>query len=137
MRDEVEDNAVQEYPLPTDMHIREDYRVFPSTLEDDPLVVFHGTAMSKFDAICAEGLKRGSEAGATLKSISYAKSSMSSLDHWIRRREEGQDGVIIAFRFDSLDDLDVEVAYIYDRKELPSRPRVIGYVSVPGIYIHR
>ena len=127
---------MQEYHLPNDMNERGDYRAFPLELEEDPNVVFHGTAMSNFDSIRAEGLKRGSGAGA-LKSISYAKSSMSSLDHWTRRRDDGQDGVIIAFRFDSLDGLDVETSYIYDRKYPPGRPEIIGYVLVSGAYIHR
>ncbi|GLQ53621.1 hypothetical protein [Devosia nitrariae] len=128
---------MQEYPLPDDMHVREDYRVFPLNLEDDPLVVFHGTAMSNFDAISAEGLKRGSSVGAELKSISYAKRSSTALDHWVRRRTEGQNGVILALRFESFEGLYEEGQFVYDYKEVPTQPKLIGYVPVPGTYIHR
>lgn len=128
---------VQEYPLPEDMHIRDDYRVFPLELEDDPNIVFHATVMSNLDPIVAEGFKRGSKAGATLDSISYAKTSSISLDHWTRRRSEGQAGVILALRFESYEGLHQESQFVYDYKEVPTQPEIIGFVSVPASYIHR
>jgi hypothetical protein len=51
MVDDVQESGLQEYSLPDDMHIREDYRIFPRELEDDPNVVFHGTAQANFDSI--------------------------------------------------------------------------------------
>ncbi|MER9554393.1 hypothetical protein [Mesorhizobium sp. M0323] len=128
---------VREYPLPTDIHVREDYRVFPLELEDDPFVVFHGTARSNVQAIIEEGFKRGSDVGATLESISYAKGSSAALGHWVNRREQGQDGVILALRFGSFVGLSEEAQTVYDYKEVPTQPEVVGCVVVPGTYIHR
>lgn len=126
-----------EYPLPDDMHIREDYRVFPLEWEEDPLIVFHGTAISNFDAIRAEGLKWGSKAGGSLESVSYAKGSSAALTHWVGRREGGEAGVLLAFRFGSFEGLHEEGQIVYDYKPVPSRPEIIGYVPVPGTYVHR
>lgn len=128
---------VQEYPLPQDMHIREDYRVFPTELEDDPGVVFHSTAAENLDPIIAEGFKRGSEAGATLNSISYARTSSAALHHWTSRRSKGQDGIILALRFESYEGLHQEPQLVYDYKEVPTQPEIIGFVKVPTSYVHR
>jgi len=128
---------VPEYALPSDMHVSEDYRVFPLELEDNPLVVFHGTALANFDAIVAVGFKRGIDAGATLESISYAKGSSSALTHWIGRRMVGQDGIILALRFESFQGLHEEVQIVYDYKTVPTQPEIIGYVVVPATYVHQ
>jgi hypothetical protein len=128
---------VREYPLPEDMHIREGYHVFPLELEEDPKVVFHATAMSNFNSIVAEGFKHGSKAGATLDSISYAKTSSISLDHWVRRRSKEQDGVILALRFESYEGLCQESQFVYDYKQVPTQPEIIGFVSVPASYTHQ
>ncbi|MBX3528971.1 MAG: hypothetical protein KF849_00080 [Rhizobiaceae bacterium] len=128
---------VQECPLPQDMHIREDYRVFPTELEDDPGVVFHSTAAENLDPIIAEGFKRGSEAGATLNSISYARTSSAALHHWTSRRSKGQDGIILALRFESYEGLHQEPQLVYDYKEVPTQPEIIGFVKVPTSYVHR
>lgn len=128
---------MREYTLPSDMHIREDYRVFPPELENDPLVVFHGTARSNLSAIVEGGFKRGSDVGARLQSISYAKRSSAALSHWVARREEGQEGVILALRFKSFVGLSEEPDFVYDYNEVPTQPEIVGYVSVPATYIHR
>ncbi|TGV15197.1 hypothetical protein EN816_07190 [Mesorhizobium sp. M8A.F.Ca.ET.173.01.1.1] len=128
---------MKEYPLPIDMHVREDYRVFPLELEDDPFVVFHGTARSNAHAIIEEGFKRGCDVGATLESISYAKGSSAALGHWINRREEGQDGVILALQFESFVGLSDETQIVYDYKEVSTQPKIVGCVVVPGAYVHR
>lgn len=135
--DSLEGQDVQEYPLPSDMHVREDYRVFPLELEDNPLVVFHGTALANFAAIVAEGFKRGIDVGATLESISYAKGSSSALTHWVGRREVAQDGIILALRFESFQGLHEEAQIVYDYKTAPTQPKIIGYVVVTAAYCHR
>lgn len=126
-----------QYSLPLDMHVREDYRVFPLELEDDPLVLFHGTKLSNFASIVAEGFKRGIDVGTTLMSISYAKESSAALTHWIGRRKVGEEGVIFALRFPTFDGLSEEIQIVYDRKVVPTQPMLIGYVVVPAGYVHR
>jgi hypothetical protein len=128
---------VQEYPLPSDMHIREDYRVFPVELEDDPNIVFHATAISNLASIVEDGFKRGSAAGGSLDSISYAETSSTSLDHWVRRRTASQDGVILAVRFENYVGLHKEPGFVYDYQEVPKQPNIIGVVTVPASYTHR
>lgn len=112
------------------------YSLFPKHLENDPLVLFHGTAMTNLEPIMREGFKPS----APLTSVSYAKTSDYSLTHLIRAREkwEHRDGVVIAVRFENLDvpgisnnNCDIHVY----KPEL--QPAIIGYCCVPGDYQHR
>ena len=82
-------------------------------------------------------MKRGIDAGASLESVSYAKGSSAALTHWVGRRAVGEDGIILAFRLESFAGLHDDGQIVYDYKPVPSRPEIIGYVRVPGTYIHR
>lgn len=127
---------MQKYNLPTDMHIREDYRVFPLDIENDPHILFHGTALENFEPIKSEGFKRGIDVGAKLESISYAKGSVGALTHWVSRRKKEQHGIILAVRFKNLQPLTEEVDFVYDYKQKPTQPEIVGYVEIPATYCH-
>lgn len=127
---------MQEYKLPTDMRERGDYRVFPLDLEENPQVLFHATPLKNMQALIDTGFKRGIDVGGTLPSVSWAKSSMVSLDHWISHRQEAEDGVIIATRFETLDGMVEKIDTVYDYRPEPAQPKMIGYCVVPASYEH-
>jgi hypothetical protein len=125
----------KEFPFPWPNEDK-GYALFPADLEEDPLVLFHGTAKTNLEPILKEGFK----ATKTLSSVSYAKNSTYSLTHVIgaRHQWEGRDAVIFAVRFASLgvqgianNTQDIHV----NKPEL--QPEIIGYCIVPGNYEHR
>lgn len=72
------------------------YELFPSELENDPLIAFHGTAELNLEPI----VKHGFRIQGGLESISFAKGSSFPLGHACdRRSNESPKGVVIAVRF--------------------------------------
>jgi hypothetical protein len=125
------------YPLLVETLIEREYRVFPDTLENDDHIFFHATAAENLQSILEEGLRPGVEVGkTTLTTISYAPNSMIALDHWDKKRADRQEGVILALRFETLEELFLSEGTHYSRA-LKIQPVVIGKCSVPSTYDHR
>ena len=80
-----------EFPWPDES---KGYKLFPEELENDPLVLFHGTSEKNLEPIANDGFK----ACLPLESVSYAKSSISCLSHICRKRSHStsDDVVVIA-----------------------------------------
>ena len=120
-----------EFPWPNE---EKGYAIFPKELENDPLVLFHGTQKKNLESIIKDGFKPR----PPLASVSYAKNSVYSLTHVMRQREPQEDDVIIVVRFETLDTpairdnmQDIHV----DNPEL--QPKIIGYCTMPHTYEHR
>lgn len=128
-----------EYPLPDNLPERH-YRVFPSDLEDDPLVLFHGTARKNLDPILAEGFRLPDpKSGNPLISISFAKCSRESLALVMDRRwDEPEEYCIIAVRYLTLkrDGITENRLDIHDYV-LDPQPEILGYCIIPASYVHR
>jgi hypothetical protein len=86
----------KEYPFPWPNE-EKGYALFPPELENEDLVLFHGTAKTNLEPIIKEGFK----ATKFLSSVSYAKNSTYSLTHIIGARHQWANGdaVIFAVRF--------------------------------------
>jgi hypothetical protein len=65
-----EDMSPKEYPFPEDPS-RNDYRLFPDELENDALVLFHGTAEKDLASILKDGFRPPGQ----LASTSFANNS--------------------------------------------------------------
>jgi hypothetical protein len=126
----------QSYPFLIDTLEERGYRVFPEELENDDHVFFHATAAEKLDSILETGLRPGIELGGNLATISYATNSMIPLTHWVTIRTEGQDGVILALRFKTLDEIFVDGG-THRSLALGTQPAIIGVCTVPSAYEHR
>lgn len=75
------------------------YCLFPDELENDPLVLFHGTAAINLPSILSEGFRPKK----ALASSSFANQSSLSLRYACEARcEESPDGVVIAVRFEAV-----------------------------------
>jgi len=111
------------------------YCVFPEELESDPLVAFHATASDILESIKADGFRPASDFGGVLESVSFARKSVGALTHWMTRRDQAGDAVIIAVRFDSLDgyDYDEQDIRLYPPKK---QPEIIGICRFPSDYRH-
>jgi len=107
------------------------YDVFPANLENDPCVVFHGTAGSNLESILENGFRIRGE----LPSVSFAKRSAVPLGYAYNKRDPK--GVVIAARFPSLASRgvkeEVSCVYLYDES---NQPTIVGYVLVPEDYVH-
>lgn len=134
-----DDERPTEYPLPDNLSER-NYCVFPSDLENDPLVLFHGTARKNLDPILAKGFQLPDpKSGNPLISISFAKCSRESLTHVMdRRRSEPGEYSIIAVRYLTLerDDIADNPIDIHDYT-LDPQPEILGYCIIPVSYAHR
>lgn len=107
-----------------------EYRVFPVELETDSLVFFHGTAEENLPSILASGFRSGS-----VPSVSFAKKSGLALRYACDARSTSGRGVVIAVRFECLDDLRIVResfgVHVYDAT---LQPRVVGYCFIPADY---
>lgn len=132
------DTKIEDYPFPDNPEAT-GYCVFPAELEDDPLVLFHATHADNLQPIIAHGFKIPDADGiAGLPSVSFAKRSVSSLDHAIRKRQDEPGAYnIIAVRYETLDrkGLSNNVSDIHDYTLQPP-PHIIGYCSIPETYEH-
>lgn len=130
--------TVMEYVLPDNLE-ETGYCVFSADLEDDALVLFHGTPAENLESILENGFRIPSQDGGTgLSSVSFAKRSSMALGHACTKREsEPGDYVIIAVRYESLErkGLKVNVSDIHDYTLDPA-PEVIGFCRVPTTYRH-
>jgi hypothetical protein len=126
-------NAPTVYPFPwPDEH--KGYALFPKDLEDDDLVLFHGTPQRNFDAILKEGFKPTGSLG----SVSYAKKSVSALTHLMTNRIAEEVYVVFAVRFETLktEGIQENLSDIHVYKP-DLQPLILGYVTVPHDYQHR
>ena len=133
---------MEEYSFPWPDH-EKGYSLFPSEMEDDPLVLFHGTAIGRFDPIISEGFKSGKELGGGtdpsyhLESVSYANSSSHSLMHVCNTRDRNGGGVFVVFvvKFPSLPSAGITVnqsdIHVFDPR---IEPTILGFCVVPESY---
>ena len=110
-----------------------EHRIFPSRLEDEPNVLFHGTCES-----CARPIRdHGFQSQSELTSSSFSRHSAVPLDYACQKRGDGLRGVIFAVRFESLDMPGIrqegDIVYLDD----PSAEyEIIAYCYVPEDYQH-
>ena len=120
-----------EYPFRTP---NEDsgYRLFPSEMENDEHVAFHGTAEAKLQSIVDHGFRICGE----LESVSFAKNSNLALKYACDHRTQASpNGCVIVVRFESLNmgGMKVETSVIHIYKFL-QQPKILGYCVVPADY---
>ena len=120
-----------DFPWPND---GKGYNIFPTDLENDPLVAFHGTSESSLNSIIQCGFKFGRD----FPSISFAKTSALSLGYACSKRSEtSSNGVVIAVKFKSLSQPgvveEVSCSHLYCQDK---QPEIIGYCIVPQSYVH-
>ncbi|KDR86539.1 MULTISPECIES: hypothetical protein [Agrobacterium] len=129
---------IVEHPFPGAPKMEElQYRVFPESLENDPLVLFHATLPADYDEILLSGFKTAAQLGKSngLASVSYAKQSSTALGH-IRNRHKNQEVIIIAVQFQSLVArqgivVNTSDIHVYDG----TQPAIIGFCRVPKDYL--
>ncbi|MCG3776583.1 MAG: hypothetical protein JW395_3442 [Nitrospira sp.] len=128
-----ESAAVPEYDFPWPNEDKS-YALFPKELEDDPLVLFHGTAKKNFESILKDGFK----AHPPLESVSYAKNSVYCLSHVCRNRSPEDDDLVIAVRFETLDTQGIanntQDIHVYEPEV---QPTIIGYCTIPHDFEHK
>lgn len=113
---------------------RRGYKVFPDDLENDELVFFHATVRENVEGILEGGLRPGIEVGGSLHTISYARTSMEALTHWITVRGS-REGAILALRFDNQQNLWQESGTTYSLR-LETQPTVVAICLVGSDYEH-
>lgn len=113
--------------------------MFPSSLENDDLVLFHATPAKNAPNIVKYGFKIPDPTGEKgLASVSFAKLSVSALTHAMSMRQiEPGEWTIFAVRYQSLDreGLKNNLSDIHDYTLDPG-PLIIGYCTVPKSYEH-
>ncbi len=108
------------------------YRLFPSELEEDPNIFFHGTAAGNLQSIIDNGFK----AGGTLESVSFSDTSDLALSYAISKRtSESPDGCVIAVHFETTDSLVCE-GNVFLLYRLDKQPTIVGYCIIPADYRH-
>ena len=127
-----------EYPFP-EAPADSGYCVFPDTLENDELVLFHASPAINFDSITKCGFKAADSTGVNgLSSVSFAKRSVSALTHAMTKRQTVPGKYhIFMVRYASLNHkgVTVNICDIHDRVLDPA-PVIIGYCVVPTSYNH-
>ena len=121
-----------DFPWPNE---EKGYQLFPLELENDPLVLFHGTLQKNLNPILKDGFK----AFPPKTSVSYAKSSTYSLTHlFTNQRTLTEDAVVIAVRFETLEQQGIQnnLSDIHVNKH-EIQPTIIGYCTVPINYEHK
>lgn len=121
-----------EYPFETPSEKRE-YRLFPDEIEEDPQILFHGTAEARLESI----IENGFVIGGTLPSVSFAERSSLPLRYASNsRKAAGDRGVVIAVRFGKADIPYSEstngITHVYRFDE---QPEIHGYCIVPAEYV--
>lgn len=131
--------TVKEYAFPDDPS-SQDYRVFPTQLENDEQVLFHATPEANRGAIIRDGFKfPDPQSGNPLRSVSFAKNSITALTHAMHMRKNRPGNYcIFAVRYASLDrqGLKVNLIDVHDYTLTPP-PKIIGYCIVPATYLHQ
>jgi hypothetical protein len=111
------------------------YRVFPSDLEDDQLVVFHGTALCNLNSILEGGFRPKCQGGG----VSFARGSELALGYAAARRgPHSPDGVVLAARLHpgAVAEIVIENSTV-DVYKLELMPTIIGMCVIPAAYQHR
>lgn len=129
-------NRLNRFPFLPDTLESRGYNVFPDCLENDSTVFFHATTIGKLRRILKQGLRPGVEIGGNLLTISYGETSMEALTHWINIRKPDENGVILALKFGSLEELKRDDG-VWRTRALVSQPRVVGVCMIPCSYVHR
>lgn len=115
------------------------YCVFPEELENDELVLFHGTLASNLTSVLKYGFKIPSKCkSGGLSSVSFAMQSSMALGHICQKfAESSEDLCILVVRYEGLDrkGLCINVSDVHDFT-LDPPPEVIGYCKVPTTYQH-
>lgn len=132
-------SKIDEYDFP-DAISEAEYCAFPSSLENDELVLFHATAIHNLEEIVRDGFKIPDRTGQTgLASISFAKKSSAALGHVMARRDaDGAQYCILAVRYEDLNRTGIanNVSDIHDYTLTPA-PKIIGICHIPVSYEHR
>jgi hypothetical protein len=120
-----------EYPFHGAAEERE-YCVFSDELENDPLIAFHGTALTNLNPI----LENGFAFIRDLQSLSFAKRSSLALKYASEARTpDSPDGCILVVRFKSLEVSGIAVEHsIIHVHMLDEQPTVIGFCIIPSNY---
>lgn len=106
------------------------YRLFPQELEDNQLVFFHATPKRHLDSIVENGFRSAESLGVgTLQSVSYAMKSSACLAHL--QCAVNEDYVVLAVRFESLEDVKVNLSDIHIYKQ-EIQPEILGYCVLPA-----
>jgi len=126
--------SVTEYPFP-EPNEKNGYLLFPNSLENEELVVFHGTARSNLDSIIEGNFKVSGE----LESISFSSTSSPALGYGCNKRsEQSPEGVVLAVKLQSLNKPHVVssggIIHLYKPEQVP--PCILGYCIIPENYVH-
>ena len=109
------------------------YRLFADELENDPLVLFHGTTEDAAKSIIDEGFNPTED----LKSNSFGRDSGVPLGYSCSKRNPGTRGAVLAVQFDSLQVPCIrEEGYVVylDKPEIAHN--VVAVCYVPKEYKH-
>jgi hypothetical protein len=132
-------SKIDEYDFP-DAISEAEYCAFPSSLEDDELVLFHATAVRNLKEIVRDGFKIPDPTGQTgLTSVSFAKRSSAALGHAMTKCEyDGLQYCILAVRYEELNRAGIanNASDIHDYTLTPA-PRIVGVCHIPVSYEHR
>jgi len=129
--------AMKEFLFPPNLEDTQ-YRVFPEELEQDELVLFHGTAFENLASINENGFRLPDPNGDNpLRGVSFARHSALALSHAMTQRNTHPgDYCILAVRYPSfdfphicLDGLDI----VHDYQLVP-QPERVGFCIVPASY---
>jgi len=126
-----------EFPFPTDLEYRS-FCVFPDELEQDDLVLFHGTPLKNFANIAENGFSLPSPNDDNpLTGVSFARRSSSAFNHAMNKRKSHPGNYcIIAVRYLSMDFPHIVndgTGLVHDYK-LDPLPQCVGVCVVPESY---
>ncbi len=126
-----------EYPFPTDLEDRS-YCVFPDELEQDDLVLFHGTPLENLASIRGNGFRLPRpDDNNPLTGVSFARKSSLAFSHAMNKRKSHLgDYCIIAVRYMSMDFPHIvnDGAGIVHDYKLDPLPQCVGFCIVPESY---
>jgi len=109
------------------------YNVFPSALESDPDIYFHGTAASVLEPIIANGFRPAK----TLSSVSFSATSSLALGYACETRPADEDGVVIAVRIETQNRAGIrKEAFGLHVDIIEPQPEIVGYCIIPASYRH-
>jgi hypothetical protein len=108
--------------------------VFPSTIENDPLVYFHATDARNFDAIVEDGFKsKNALCGCGSPYMSFGKRSCVSYGYLIQNHKPSEEWRILAIRYINTDPNDLRAdAETINPITLVPPPEIIGYCIIPA-----
>jgi len=109
-----------------------DYRLFNSELEDDPLTFFHITPETNVESIKNNGFRFGPH----LQSVSYAKNSSMCLTHRGQNIAENYAVFVVKFTTLEMEGIEENNCDIHVRYE-KIQPTIIGIMIIPKSYDHR